>query len=196
MNGVRLNLYLIISIILSVFSVACTAIEVTKSEFIMVKSDGSKFNNKKLNIVIRKYGKQVKGGNGAWQFVIKGRPIIVLTDEKANRMRIISPIRSTKGLKNKVLHKMLQANFDTSHDARYAIAKKAIWAAYMHPLGSLNEKEFKSALVQVYNLAEEFGKTYSSGLFIFKHGDSYQKNKKGKSKKNKVPQVDKKNLTI
>ena len=151
-----------------------------------------KLDNNKLDSFIRKIDKNVKGAKGAWRFKIKGRLIIIITDEKANRMRIISPIGSSKNLDKKVLYRMMQANFDTSHDARYAIAKEVVWATFMHPLASLSEKALQSAIVQVVQLANSFGKTYSSGLFIFKAGDTYQKQKSQKKKSKK----DNKKLSI
>jgi len=81
---------------------------------------------------------------------------------------------------------MMQANFDTAHDARYSIARDTVWAAYMHPLGSLQKKDFYSALTQVVTLAENYGTSYSSGLFLFKHGDTYKKIKQKKKGKNDI----------
>ena len=71
-----------------------------------------------------------------------------------------------------LLYRLMQANFDTALDARYAIAQKVIWTAYLHPLGSLGEAQFVSGLAQVVTLAENFGTTFSSGAMTFGGGDS------------------------
>ena len=57
-------------------------------------------------------------------------------------------------------------------DARYAIARDIVWAAYLHPLKALSDAEFLSGIGQAVNLAQTFGKTYSSGGVAYGDGDS------------------------
>ena len=66
----------------------------------------------------------------------------------------------------------MQANFDTALDARYAIAKDTLWSAFIHPLHSLDDEAFLLGLGQVVNLVNTFGSSYTSGLLIFRGGDS------------------------
>jgi len=66
----------------------------------------------------------------------------------------------------------LQANFDSALDARYAVANGVLWSAYIHPLSSLQDKQFLEAVGQVVNLTSTFGSSYSSGALIFNGGDS------------------------
>ena len=67
---------------------------------------------------------------------------------------------------------MMQANFDSALDARYAVAKGVLWSAYLHPLSTLKADDFVSGLAQVVNLAATYGSTYSSGALTFGGGDS------------------------
>ena len=99
-------------------------------------------------------------------------PITIITDPNADRMRIIIPIRKADGLDASEMQRILQANFDTALDARYAIAKGVLWSTFIHPLSSLSDKDFLSGLSQAINIVISYGETYSSGVFTFGGGDS------------------------
>ncbi|MEM9881080.1 MAG: hypothetical protein AAF862_17575 [Pseudomonadota bacterium] len=58
-----------------------------------------------------------------WAFTLEQRSITVVTDTNANRMRIVTPIAPLSVLTPELSKRMLQANFDTALDARYAIAR-------------------------------------------------------------------------
>ncbi|MEM8738614.1 MAG: hypothetical protein AAGG38_09075 [Planctomycetota bacterium] len=105
-------------------------------------------------------------GDG-WRFTVGQRPVVVLTDPTAERMRIISPIAPAADLDPEVLTIMMRANFDRALDARYAVHADTLWSAYIHPLGPLTEGQFKDAVRQVVTLAENFGTTYSSSDKVF-----------------------------
>ena len=109
---------------------------------------------------------------GQWRFRIENVPIFVVTDTKANRMRILIGIAKTKGLQAALYERLMQSNFDTALDARYAVARGVVWAAFLHPFKTLSDAEFLSGLGQTVNLARTFGKTYSSGGLTYKGGDS------------------------
>ncbi|MEM9879185.1 MAG: hypothetical protein AAF862_07890, partial [Pseudomonadota bacterium] len=70
--------------------------------------------------------------------------------------------------------RMLQANFDTALDARYAIARGLIWGTFIHPLSSLTDEDFLSGLGQTVNIATTFGTTFQSGALSFGGGDSQE----------------------
>ena len=38
--------------------------------------------------------------------------------------------------------RLMQANFDSALDARYAVVRGVLWSAFLHPLGSLNDSQF------------------------------------------------------
>ena len=71
-----------------------------------------------------------------------------------------------------LMKRLLQSNFDTALDARYAIAKGMLWSAFVHPLPQLTPDQFASGLGQVVNLAMTFGSTFTSGGLTFGGGDS------------------------
>ena len=62
--------------------------------------------------------------------------------------------------------------FDTALDARYAIAQGQLWSTFIHPLDSLTQDDFVSALAQTVTLVKTYGTTFSSGAMSFGGGDS------------------------
>lgn len=129
-------------------------------------------NNERLSKLIKRLDNKAEGQPGFWTLTINGKAIRVITDEKANRMRIISPVVKSDEIKKETLYRLMQANFDTALDARYAIAKGIVWSSYLHPLESLTDEEFIIAVGQVVNLVESYGTSFSSGLLFFGGGDS------------------------
>ena len=96
----------------------------------------------------------------------------VITDPTADRMRIVIGIVAETSLTSDRMKRIMQANFDSALDARYALAQGNLWSTFIHPLSSLSDEEFLSGLGQTLNLVATFGSTYSSGLFVFGGGDS------------------------
>ena len=126
-----------------------------------------------MGIIIKRLDTEAKEPRkGYWRFVIEKTPVVVITDAKHDRMRILVPIAQAETLSQTQLTRMMQANFDTALDSRYAIAKGVLWATYIHPLRALYIRQFISAIGQTVNIALTFGTTYSSGQLSFKGGDS------------------------
>jgi hypothetical protein len=128
--------------------------------------------NQRLGQLINRLDKDARGGDGMWQFSIESVDVTVITDENADRMRIISPVAKGEDLDKDMLYRLMQSNFDSALDARYSIAKGVLWSTFIHPLGSLGDEEFLSALGQVVNLSLSYGTSFSSGALIFRGGDS------------------------
>ena len=106
------------------------------------------------------------------QFSIDDIPVMIVVDATADRMRAMVPIASADGLEAKDLLRMMQANFDTALDARYAVANGRLWGVFIHPLSPLERDQLISALVQTVNVARSYGQTYSGGAHVFGGGDS------------------------
>ncbi len=107
-----------------------------------------------------------------WFFHIEGLEAAVVYDVTADRMRIIMPIGPADELDEENLLRMMQANFDSALDARYAVAQGTLWGVFIHPLSSLTSEDFLVGLGQTANVVMSYGSTYSSGLFIYGNGDS------------------------
>ncbi len=110
-------------------------------------------------------------GNGI-EFTIDDIPVIVIADPVADRMRAMVPIRTAEGLDAEELMRLMQANFDSALDARYAVAQGRLWGIFIHPLSSLQKDQLISALVQTINVARTYGQSYSGGALTFGGGDS------------------------
>ena len=110
-------------------------------------------------------------GNGA-TFQVDGTPVTLVFDVNADRMRLFTRVAASDGLSGAQLKRLMQANFDTALDARYAIAGGQVWATFVHPLVSLNQDDFVSAIAQTVTLVRTYGTTFSSGALSFGAGDS------------------------
>lgn len=106
------------------------------------------------------------------ELTIDDIPVIVIADPVANRMRAMVPIRSAEGLTSDELMRLMQANFDTALDARYAVARGRLWGVFIHPLGPLEKDQLISALIQTVNVARTYGQAFSGGAQVFGGGDS------------------------
>jgi hypothetical protein len=111
-------------------------------------------------------------GGRTIELTIDDIPVIVVADPMANRMRAMVPIRSAEGMEPEELLRVMQANFDTALDARYAVARGRLWATFIHPLSPLEKDQLLSALVQTINLARTYGTGYTGGAQHFGGGDS------------------------
>ena len=127
-------------------------------------------NNKILEKFIRSVGTDIKGKDGRWTFVVDKREVIVITDERADRMRIMIPIAKADKLTAKQMKVLLEANFDRALDAKYAIQGGTVWGVFTHWLSPLSKFEFKSAARQVARLAATYGTTFSSTDVVFGGG--------------------------
>lgn len=127
----------------------------------------SLMNLTKLEAILQQEADNIRFGNGQWQFVIDGVPMALLTSDEMDRMRIVSPIIESVQLTTEQRQKMLEANFHSALDGRYAISNGVVYATFIHPLSSLHSDDFRSALGQVSQLVKTFGTTYSSGRLSF-----------------------------
>ncbi len=126
-----------------------------------------------MGAIIKLLDKEAKSPRtGVWQLSVEKMRVFIITDKKANRMRIMVPVRKAENLTTDELKRITQANFDTALDSRYAIARKILWAVYVHPLRELYPRQFIKGIGQTVNLALTYGKTYSSGLLTYGGGDS------------------------
>lgn len=102
-----------------------------------------------------------------WQFAHQDIPMACLIDQKFDRMRFIAPVTEVGELDDATKDAILEANFHTALDARYASSNGLLFAAFIHPLSSLDEPLARSALDQVASLVHTFGTHYTSGTLEF-----------------------------
>jgi len=133
-------------------------------------------NNDKLEKIIYVIADSLRGDTGNWQFMIKKRMLVCITDEKNNRMRIMSPIIEQKKLAYVDMLKLMEANFHTALDVKYAISDDLLWSVYIHPLKELSKEELLSAINQVYAAAITYGTTYNSTGLTFPNRKEEEEN--------------------
>ncbi len=128
---------------------------------------GQDMNNDTLEAIYTTVSDSIKGQSGSWQFHISKVPIISLTDESHNRMRIMSPILDANRLTEDLLKASLVANFHTALDVKYAVSDGILWSVFIHPLRELTSKQVKEAIKQVYYANITFGTTFTSTSLSF-----------------------------
>lgn len=121
---------------------------------------------------------EAKTSGSSIQFHVQDRTLILVGDENAGRMRIMTPIARTDAIDIAIVQRMLQANFDAVLDARYAVANGIVWSAFIHPLPPMDEAQLANAIAQVYIAAATFGTTYTSGALVYGGGDSNDEHRK------------------
>lgn len=109
---------------------------------------------------------------GTFLMVVNDFEVLIVTAAEANRMRVMVRVRSAENLTKEELIRISQANLDAALDARYAIGRGVLWAAYVHPLSSLHPAQFIEAIGSTVNLAATYGTAYSSGQLLYGGGDS------------------------
>jgi len=123
--------------------------------------------SRRLRELLEDRADQISGDPSRLQFFYRGVQMMIVTDESVDRMRIIAPIRDAVPLKRDEMVRLLEANFDTALDARYAISHNQLWAAFLHSLAALGEGEFLAALDSTANLVVRYGDSYASGDLKF-----------------------------
>jgi len=136
------------------------------------KKTSGNMTGAKLAAILTKIDKVAEHDGSMVSFKVKDRELVLVFDENADRMRIMTPVAPAGSVSEDVYKRMLQANYDAVLDPRYAVANDLIWAVFIHPLSSLTEEDFVSGVVQTVTAAETFGSSYSSGVFVFGSGDS------------------------
>lgn len=126
----------------------------------------------RLGELVLRIDSEAQQSGSVWQFTVDSFETVLVYDIDADRMRVMIPINDADALPPEELLRLMQANFDSALDARYAIANDLLWGVFIHPLSTLTDVEFLLGVGQTVNVAATFGESYSSGMFIFGGGDS------------------------
>lgn len=134
----------------------------------------AQMNNELLEELLYAQVDSIAGNSGRWEAMYNEVPLIILTDETNDRMRIIAPITEVAKLDQDLLLDCMTANFHSALDVKYAISNGLLWSVFVHPLAALSEEELSSAINQVYAAAVTFGTTFSSTPLLFGGGQTQQ----------------------
>lgn len=124
-------------------------------------------DNRRLQGMLAGSATILRGQGSMWAIQYRDVPMMVMTSEEHDRIRIMAMGGEESLAKEANLSLLMQVNFDKALDARYALFQEKLWAVYLHPLGTLREAGLTSALMQVANLVKTYGTTYSSSTLQF-----------------------------
>ncbi len=124
-------------------------------------------NQPEMEAIVKNMANDAEGESGFVQFSYQNTQMVLISDTTHDRMRIIAAITDTDSLSQEQVDAILESNFHTALDARYASSDGILYAAYIHPLSYLHQAQIESAVIQVANLAQSFGSSYSSGQLSF-----------------------------
>lgn len=127
----------------------------------------SGMTQEKMADIARELAGEIQGPPNNFTFSHNGVPITVVSDAKANRMRILAPIIGIEQLTEEHYLKTMIANFHLALDARYAIGGSMLYSTFIHPMQELTKTQLLSAIRQVSTLRSTFGSTYTSGELSF-----------------------------
>lgn len=88
--------------------------------------------------------------------------LIVVADGETDRLRIMVPVAAVDRDDGFTFRRLLEANFSSALDARYAIFNGVLWALYLAPLSSLTTHQVDCAVTQVLELARSTGTGYTA----------------------------------
>ncbi|MEM9056470.1 MAG: hypothetical protein AAGD86_03275 [Pseudomonadota bacterium] len=121
----------------------------------------------RLDELYRSLGDNVVSSNNVWSFSFAGVGITSVISVRYDRMRIMAPIIAIDEVSPQQKDRMLVANYESALDARYGVNDGILYAAFIHPLSTLDDQSVASALRQVATLAATFGSQYTSGELDF-----------------------------
>ena len=124
-------------------------------------------NLDQLDGLLRQLDANARRQGGAWELDYRGVTVTVITDVRADRMRMVAPVASVSELSSEHVQAILVANFHTALDARYAVGEGVLFSTFIHRLSTLHELDVESGVRQTATLAATFGSSYSSGELIF-----------------------------
>jgi hypothetical protein len=120
-----------------------------------------------LNSILLEIDPGAQIAEGSALLTLNDVPVTVMYDADANRLRALVPIASAGGMTDGQMQRLLQANFDTALDARYALAGGRVWSVFMHPFAELDRDRVLSGMAQAVSLAQTYGTTFSSSEQMF-----------------------------
>jgi len=90
----------------------------------------------------------------AWQVKNSQIHLLVIISEDHSWLRLLAPIASAKETQS-LLPQLLEDNFDTTQEVRYALNQDVLWGVFHHSLVSLTEADLKSAIASLLALVEK-----------------------------------------
>lgn len=90
-------------------------------------------------------------GSTSWQVETPQFRLLVLLSEDGSWLRILLPIASASEALP-FLDKLLEANFDTTLETRYALHQNVLWGVFQHNSATLAAADFSAAVTRLLGL--------------------------------------------
>jgi hypothetical protein len=113
--------------------------------------------------IIRETAGATQGPPGFVEFVVDGVAIAAISDVAHDRMRLIAPVADATEVGPAERDRMLEANFHTTLDGRYATSGGVVFTVFTHRLSTLTAEDLRAAIDQVASLVKTFGTGYAAG---------------------------------
>lgn len=89
----------------------------------------------------------------SWQVETPSFRILVLVSDDLSWLRILVPIVPAQEALP-LLEQLLEANFDSTQETRYALAQGVLWGVFQHSRESLAKSDFSGAIARLRSLHE------------------------------------------
>ena len=89
-----------------------------------------------------------------WQVKNSQIHLLVILSEDNSWLRLLTPIASANEAQS-LLPQLLEDNFDTTQEVRYALGQDVLWGVYHHRLESLTTEDLKNAIASLVSLVEK-----------------------------------------
>lgn len=93
---------------------------------------------------------------GLWQVETSEMRLLVLLSDDQSWLRVLVPI-ATYQEAQPFLEQLLEANFDTTQETRYALHQGVLWGVFQHNRDSLKPEDLRGAIARLVSL-------YQAGL--------------------------------
>ncbi len=88
---------------------------------------------------------------GLWQVEAPGMRLLVLLSDDQSWLRTLVPIAPYEEAQPFV-EQVLEANFDTTQETRYALHQGLLWVVFQHSRESLTQEDFRTAIARLVSL--------------------------------------------
>ncbi len=89
----------------------------------------------------------------SWQVETSKFRLLVLLSEDNSWLRILLPIGDARSAEQ-FFDKLLEANFDTTLETRYAVHQNVLWGVFQHNLNTLTSADFSAAVARLLALQQ------------------------------------------
>ncbi|MEP3479391.1 MAG: hypothetical protein ABJZ55_09105 [Fuerstiella sp.] len=126
-------------------------------------------NPERLTALLEEVASVNERRDGFWNVDYLDRNLLIV-NKPIDLLRIMTPILPAEDVDVAILFQVLQANFERTRNARYALHGDYLWATFGYTFEVLTDSEIVTAMNQVTLLADSFGATFSASLIPFDEG--------------------------